>query len=134
MLKTLSCQVKFCLMSIQISCGIGGCKRTFRNYSTFRNHVSDWHSVDPNPTNVPCDSEFADVCHPGSSSGGGEESNSEDATDVESNGILGCLQQASASFLIGLKEKYKLTQTALQGMLFSPLSYNCLLLLYNQLL
>ena len=86
---------------LQISCGIGGCKRTFRNYSTFRNHVSDWHSIDPNPTNVPCDSEFADDCHPGSSSGGGaesEESNSEDATDVESNGILGCLQQASAFF------------------------------------
>ena len=37
--------------NFRIVCGIGGCQRTFHNLQTFRNHISDHHSYDFNPTN-----------------------------------------------------------------------------------
>lgn len=110
-----------------ISCGIGGCLRTFQNFSTFKNHVSDRHSCElyetsthqqRNPEESHCLEEF-----------------SEDVTnDLSSENLLSTTQQSSAYFLMGLKEERKLTQTALQGVIegVTTLTQARLALLHNE--
>lgn len=97
-----------------ITCGLNGCLRQFRNFRVFRNHVYTFHSGDPNLANV--------------SSGNGTTdntpaiTNTEDEDDVNSSSMperinLHDLQKSTALFLMGSKEKYKLTQVALQGII-----------------
>ena len=105
-------QPNFC-----ITCGIGGCQRTFHNLQTFRNHVSDHHSYDRNPTNLPVttspephDNVFTTESHHRNWHTVHEDS-------VELCTTLSTIQTSSALFLLGLKEERKLTQTALQGVI-----------------
>ena len=37
--------------NFHISCGIGGCERTFTNGRTFENHISSYHRGELHPTN-----------------------------------------------------------------------------------
>ena len=37
--------------NFQIQCGLQGCKRTFRNFYTYRNHVYSMHDVNSTSTN-----------------------------------------------------------------------------------
>lgn len=45
-----------------IDCGIRGCRRSFSKFHTFRKHVSDWHSGDPDPTNYEDGTEVCQDC------------------------------------------------------------------------
>ncbi len=108
--------------SFSITCGLGGCLRTFSNFQVFRNHISTYHSSDPmllneestlglNDDNVNAEDENV-----GDDTNGGE-------TSFEDLGSGSCdLQKSTAMVLMGLKEKYKLTQVALQGVIASTTS------------
>lgn len=37
--------------NFKIDCGLNGCRRSFVKLHTFRKHISDWHSGDPNLSN-----------------------------------------------------------------------------------
>ena len=86
----------------------------------FRNHISDLHSCDQNPTNFSLVESADQLPHqldaPVDNSIGGQNGGclTEENT-VES--MLQCLQRSSALFLIGLKEKRKITQRALQDVI-----------------
>ena len=103
--------------NFRITCGIGGCQRTFHNLQTFRNHVSDHHSSDYNLTNQPVAT--SSDPHDGSDTTENHDCNwhtvHEDS--VELSTTLSTIQTSSALFLLGLKEERKLTQTALQGVI-----------------
>ncbi len=38
--------------SLNIRCGISGCRRSFGNFGTFQNHISMYHRMEASPTNV----------------------------------------------------------------------------------
>lgn len=110
--------------AFKLTCGIDGCLRTFTNFRTFQNHVSDMHrtfstSVAENRENS---TEFEDA-----STHYDQETNEEDSEENGTyNGDLTVeamqynfetLQKSSALFILGTKEKHKLTQTAIQGVL-----------------
>ena len=110
----------------KVTCGISGCQRTYTNFGTFRNHVYDVHSdsiteVDSvNATSVDCDEDHTS---------NDDEYASDD--DVGSAVLNGCdhlvepycsqdmLKRSAAMALLGLKEKFKLTQASLQGVIQS---------------
>lgn len=96
----------------QLTCGIAGCIRTFKNFRTFRDHVSTFNSQDPNASNTVPPSIHEDD-NGDSYEGDDHNSLSHENTDDQAK----CLQKSSALFLMGLKEKYKLTQVALQGVI-----------------
>lgn len=102
--------------NFRITCGISGCQQTFEKFHTFRNHVSDLHSCDPNPSNQPVDS----LPEPDDGISIQDSSRSDpDADcvqdDADLNTTLSTIQSSSALFLMCLKEERKLTHTALQG-------------------
>ena len=96
-----------------ITCGLSGCLRKFTNFIIFRNHVSAYHSNDVNLSNQ----------FPESSDGVSDYDWNDESRDVEtsqneqsdSNISFEDLKIASARFLIGLKEKHRLTEVVLQG-------------------
>lgn len=99
-----------------ITCGLHGCLRTFRNFRTFQNHVSDYHAGCDN-YDVGCDGE----CEPDSIP---EDDLTDDHDYSDGDGDhyypvnqSVTLQESTALFLMGLKEKHKLTQVALQGVI-----------------
>lgn len=100
--------------SFSITCGISGCLRHFKNFRVFRNHVYAFHSGDPNISNEPAsnheDDDNGSVESPVVTSSGSNSSEST-ATSIED------LQRHTALFLLGLKEKYKLTQAAIEGVI-----------------
>lgn len=95
----------------QLTCGIGGCKRTFHNFGTFKNHLSSYHQLEANPTNEVDDGLLEQPC---------DEWNGDDDYNAEGNPSLdsiSTLQESSALFLLKAKEGQKLTQMALQGVI-----------------
>lgn len=97
-----------------ITCGISGCQRTFTKFRTFEGHISAIHRHQADVTNNAPALDMA--------SGGGvelEEGDDEenDETVVEERFGSCELQQNSALFLLGLKEKHKLTQGAVQSLI-----------------
>ena len=127
----------------KITCGINGCLRSYTNVGTFRNHVSAAHysndqlyadTIDrDDPNGIQCnenpDSSDEDLQSDNPNSDLVAENtfsdinNITDTEDVEACNVhsLDCsmelLQRSSALFLLGLKEKYKLTQVAIQGVI-----------------
>ena len=95
-----------------ITCGLHGCLRTFKNFRTFQNHVSDYHAGCDNYVNVEPDSILEDPLTDDHDCGDGYDA----AGDSPANQSL-TLQESTALFLMGLKEKHKLTQVALQGVI-----------------
>lgn len=102
----------------RITCGIGGCARTFQNFLTFRCHISAHHRDDADPTNQIDDS--PDGGDPEDPEGGDpedpdDEISEENSEQADLNNPIPLLQTSSALFLMKIKEEHKLTQTALQG-------------------
>jgi len=114
----------------KITCGINGCQRVYTNLGTFKNHLYGIHNVDgidSTTVNVPesetscCsnayptdDIQTADLMN--------NEDDSENPTggpEVVCNNYMCCssdtMQKSSALFLLGLKEKHKLTQVTVQS-------------------
>ena len=108
-----------------ITCGLHGCLRTFKNFRTFQNHVSDYHAGCDNYVNVgygggcqledhltddyDCGGDDDDAAAAGDDDGAG------DSPTNQSESLT--MQESTALFLMGLKEKHKLTQVALQGVI-----------------
>lgn len=110
--------------SFSIKCGLGGCLRTFTNFQVFRNHVSTFHSCDPILSNVTTtsESELPRNSVPDSGSATDDDVNNTESTgevNLCGSDTIGMnrddLQKSSALFLMGLKEKHKLTQVSLEG-------------------
>ena len=109
--------------NFSITCGVRGCMRSFHNYITFRNHLYMYHSCDSNLSN-----DTSGERGNQSSDGGDESDEEEDEQEHEhgtgdaSNSLAvrdttTVLQESSALFLMGLKEKHKLTQVAMEGII-----------------
>ena len=101
--------------SFTITCGLDGCLRTFCNFKVFRNHAYALHGANTISIN-----------QRGNESGEGSDYNevsTEDSADRSENTVcesgisLEQLQKLSGTFLLGTKEKYKLSQVALQGII-----------------
>ena len=96
--------------SFRITCGIDGCLRSFHNFKVFRNHTYASHGA--NSARARQNSEHAvDSDH--------DEDSIEDSEGNTGESIITSeqLQMMSATFLMGTKEKYKLSQVALQGII-----------------
>lgn len=93
-----------------ISCNVGGCRRSYKTYSSLRNHIYEQHSQVSLPEVE---------SNPDPSSDGTSLSDHDD--DFTPHSDSHCVQQHStvkqlaAQLLLGLKEEKKLTQVALQG-------------------
>lgn len=90
-----------------ITCGLNGCLRKFTNFITFRNHISIYHSNDVNVSHCLPDD--------GNGDGNGDAFDESYEVDATSNISAEDLKKASAKFLLGLKEKHRLTEVAVQG-------------------
>ena len=94
-----------------VTCGIGGCMRTFTNLRTFQNHISGFHSyVDCLEGTGDGNAESAqysdDSCN--------DVSDCMDVDECDDTTIMPPLKMSAALFILNLKEKQKLTQVALQ--------------------
>lgn len=95
-----------------ITCGVGGCLRTFKNLRTFRNHVSGFHSDEgidnlDNTDNIDGIDNTEDT----------EDYDDDRSGNLDSAEEHGNLKRFAAMFLLKIKEKHKLTQIALQGII-----------------
>ena len=108
----------------QLTCGIGGCKRSFTNFRTFQDHVSAVHKHQNqlvNITNIDIstpavqNSDNELVEYPGSSSDVSPSMMSCDENDAPSP--FEAMQKSSALFMLGLKERHKLPQAVVQQIL-----------------
>ena len=114
--------------NFNFTCGIDGCLRSFTNIGTFKNHVSAMHynvfPVSNAPTEALPDSSESYIADTSIVELGTSTSIDD---DIEENMViekdvcvapedfsLSMLQKSSALFLLGLKEKHKLTQVAIQ--------------------
>ena len=119
----------------KVTCGIDGCQRTYSNLGTFLNHVSGVHGdVCTHATGtIPTNSNAEVMCQDSEEFGDSEQNASDtdsslcDLTDYQYSAIGSDLQsisqeviqKSSALALLGLKEKFKLTQVSLQGIVQS---------------
>ncbi len=92
-----------------ITCGIGGCMRTFTNLRTFRNHVSGFHSIVDGPEE---ESDGNDESAQFSDDSCDDVSDTIDFNNVniDEHGVTSPLEMSAALFILNLKEKQKLTQ------------------------
>ena len=117
--------------NFQICCGLNGCQRTFKNFGTYKNHVSDRHRgeqlQDSATQGLDDESSDQELTHPQTL----ERSSSNEGRED----LVAIAQRSSAFFLMGLKEEKRLTQTALQGVIDSVtlLSQNRLSLLHQEI-
>lgn len=110
-----------------LTCGIRGCQRTFKNFGTFKNHVSSRHSL-PRVNNV-SDGGCSSLCF---GDGAGEDNDDDDGTTMDDGmtmatevsdtiekepDVAKTLKRSAALLLLKLKEKQKLTQVALQSVI-----------------
>lgn len=108
--------------SFSLTCGLDGCLRTFTNFRVFRNHVSTFHSDNPFVSNEHSVAGTSDI---GGADGGGPSDETGESSTGDDNNEQVCslvmspqeLQKSTALFLLGIKEKYKLTQVAIQGII-----------------
>ena len=110
----------------KIPCRIDGCQRSYTNIRTYQNHVSSVHNWYKDTNSVQGNEEESSTVTMESDSMQ-EKNDSDDCSSVNESTICEGLDSASnksqelvqnsAVFLLGLKEKYKLTQTAVQGVI-----------------
>ena len=106
--------------NFRVTCGIGGCQRCYSNVRSFLNHVYAVHKDDSNaqmschmtPLNHHDDSDQDDIENFDS-----DTLDDDNEIDRENHPSYppNALQNSSATFLLGLKELYKLTQVSLDG-------------------
>ena len=96
-------------LSFSITCGLNGCVRSFKNFRVFWNHAYSMHGGDA-ALSSECvqaddhtDNSITEAVTP-------EISTSQNVSMKE-------LQMSAALFLMGMKENFKLTQVALQGVI-----------------
>lgn len=101
-----------------ITCGLDGCLRSFSSFRSFRNHVYSYHGGDSSLELQQDDNDPTRA--------GGDDGEDEDGADGDGDTGATCemsgtciqpSQRNAAMFLMGLKEKHMITQTALQGVI-----------------
>ena len=114
-----------CQIDFKIRCGIGGCQRSYTNCGTYINHIYSIHGDSftcKASHNQPEDDSFDED----DSSDQDDQYGSVDmqeGCDIPHNDSMGLgyseetAQNFTARFLLGLKEKFKLTQVSLQGVI-----------------
>lgn len=133
-------------------CGISGCPRSFTNFGTFINHIYSVHSgssradcevisgntgaLDEGHENESCEHEF-DSNHATEQDNDYESSYRQPTSELDNQPCQlshEVLQRSSATFLLGMKEKFKLTQTSLQGIVqgVTTLNYQNMIILKTQ--
>ena len=120
-----------------ITCGIGGCQRSYTNCGTFLNHVYAVHGESSKATCQVLSQNSGSEDHD-QSINHDEYNDEEEEGEYENYGVelpsqnydnqIHCsqefLQKSAATFLLGLKEKFKLTQVSLQGIIQGVTSLN----------
>lgn len=111
----------------RIVCGIGGCLRSFTNFGTFTNHVYSVHGGSSNKADcevAPQNDGTQNEDHEDESCDYNNHATDEYDSEQPTNHVdhqpcftREMLQKSSATFLLGLKEKFKLTQTSVQGII-----------------
>ena len=119
----------------KITCGIHGCQRTFTNFRTFENHVSAMHRSNCDLSSIEVENTTSEDTESQSSShlldaDLSEYEDSDEDLEVSNDPVPSVsddheaiqysselFQKSAALFLLGLKEKHKLSQVALQGVL-----------------
>lgn len=101
-----------------ITCGLNGCLRSFSSFQSFRNHVYSYHggesSLDQQQTADGKSDGTGDIGgDDGDDDGDGDDGITFDSEVRETPPS----QRNAAMFLMGLKEKYMITQVALQGVI-----------------
>ena len=114
----------------KVPCRINGCQRSYTNLRSYQNHVSNVHNwvkdVEPMMFDDTEEESLPDRSHDDSQCN--DENHDEISADYHVVDSVNpkssdkapyysqeMLQKSAAIFLIGLKEKHKLTQTAIQG-------------------
>ena len=124
---------------LNFTCGIDGCIRSYTNIGTFKNHLSAVHSSatandlnrgsDISITEEPSQDEHLSSCDntndaldntlendtDSSSDSDDHDTVHKESTSIHLQNSHNQLQKSSALFLLGLKEKHKLTQATVQG-------------------
>ena len=113
----------------KVPCGIVGCSRRFTNLITYQNHMSSEHNFCTNIESRVLEQDTSEVVE---CFGDRNEDNndSDDDNDMSTSTVEMIsdsttetapnpkdLLKSSALFLLGLKEKYKLTQASVQGII-----------------
>lgn len=115
--------------TFKVTCGISGCSRSYTNLKTYTNHVYGVHDLSTisSSESVPagsCNDGYTTSCNDDRSLDptecSTEDENSPDNDDIIENDNIAVqppdnLQKSSALLLLGLKEKYKLPQSTVQG-------------------
>ena len=107
----------------RITCGVSGCQRTYTNFGTFKNHVYDLHPAHADVTATSSTLDLPSVCDLDVDYLGFTEQNHEEGDQGGDEGGSShtlshqSLQRSSALFLMGCKEKNKLTQESVQWMI-----------------
>ena len=103
--------------SFSITCGLNGCLRSFSSFRSFRNHVYSYHggesSLDLQQTADSGNGGIGDI----GDIGGGNDDGDDGASCALEVRDTAPSQRNAAMFLMGLKEKYMITQVALQGVI-----------------
>ena len=107
----------------KVICGIGGCQRSFTNLGTFQNHIYGVHS--DRSCTITEESTVMNNTELGSEDDCSDDDNFDSDQpyyddNVETDGNQQCssrstIQKSSALFLLGIKEKFKLTQSTVNG-------------------
>lgn len=107
----------------KVICGIGGCQRSYTNLGTFQNHIYGMHSDDCVITEERIESdnnaESENDCSSTNDTDHDEPycetidtGSNQQCSSTQSHSII---QKSSALFLLGIKEKFKLTQSSVNG-------------------
>ena len=112
----------------KVTCGINGCQRVYKNFGTFKNHLYAMHNdgIEPNMI-VAASTRDKEVSTSGNDTSDytpteesintGQDEISDQAMEIDTSPEN--LQRSSALFLLGLKEKHKLTQVTVDSMVDS---------------
>ena len=115
----------------KITCGISGCHRTYTSFGTFCNHAYDVHTdsttesfevASVNGISLDCDEDLTNNSDYASDNDDDDCSAMLDGCDNHGQPCCSAqdvLKRSAAMALLGLKEKFKLTQTSLQGVIQS---------------
>jgi len=121
----------------KLTCGISGCQRRFTNVGTFQNHVYCVHKqqVCKQPqANTDCSTEEVSTMEQDNLTMSPQTDVQDDTIQCNSDDNMlqsediqlptTPLLHSSALFILGLKEKYKLSQVAMQGIIEGVTSLN----------
>ena len=117
----------------KVICGIRGCQRSYTNLGTFQNHIYGIHSDDcdiseerkeSSTINNDSENDCSDANNTDHDEMYCEAIEDTDDIDQQCRNLQSIVQKSSALFLLGIKEKFKLTQSSINGIVQGITSLN----------